>query len=208
MANVLRRSGRRVVRWLAVLGPPEVSAQCSIHNVTHYVWRGVVYALALLKPSLRQVLKLPGRVQNQLLCQVAGRSGRGAIPGRVIIQTFAPEHYAIAAASRQDYTLFYRQEIDYRRRLNYPPFTNLVRLIYNHTNAQRCQKEAERVAESITERAGQSISLIGPAPAFVSRVRGHYYWQIILRGDNPVSVLNQITLAPGWTVDVDPVGLL
>ncbi|MFH1087936.1 MAG: primosomal protein N' [Chloroflexota bacterium] len=142
----------------------------------------------------------------QLLCQVAGRSGRGSAPGRVIIQTFTPEHYAIAAAAKQDYHLFYRQEIQFRRELNYPPFSKLVRLVYRHADARRCEQEAQRVAALVRERGQNTV--IGPAPAFVSRLKGHYQWQLVLRGNDPASVLDRLALARGWTVDVDPVGLV
>ena len=74
----------------------------------------------------------------QLLSQVAGRAGRGFKSGKVIIQTYSPEHYAIKAAAKHDYKLFYEQEIAYRRQLNNPPFSRLVSLIFTHTNSNRC----------------------------------------------------------------------
>ncbi len=147
----------------------------------------------------------------QLLCQVAGRAGRGALGGRVIIQTYAPEHYAIQMAARHDYTHFYEREIAYRRQLYYPPFTRLASLTYTHANNAACQRAAERMKERIAEeRDSQGIAdlgLIGPAPAFVHRRRGRYRWQLVLRGAEPSAVLSRMSIPQGWMVDIDPVGL-
>jgi primosomal protein N' (replication factor Y) len=147
----------------------------------------------------------------QLLSQVAGRAGRGISGGRVIIQTYSPEHYAIQAAAKHDYALFYEQEITYRRQLHNPPFSRLVCLVYSHTNDARCQREAERMGRSIIgERDSRGIadlSLIGPAPAFIRRLRGRFRWQLIIRGADPSALLSEIPVPQGWTVDVDPVGL-
>jgi primosomal protein N' (replication factor Y) len=100
---------------------------------------GVVSAdTALNLPDFRA-----GERTFQLLSQVAGRAGRGTLGGKVIIQTYTPEHYAIQAAARHDYSSFYEREIDYRRQLRNPPFTRLACLIYSHTNDALCQREAE-----------------------------------------------------------------
>ena len=148
----------------------------------------------------------------QLLCQVAGRAGRGVKAGKVIIQTYSPENYAIKAAAKHDYVGFYKQEIDYRRRYDYPPFSRFIRLVYSHTNEELCHREVERVNRLILDEKTKdnmiNLSLIGPVPAFASRVRGRYRWQLFLRGLDPIKVLSQITLPQGWTVDVDPVGVI
>ncbi len=148
----------------------------------------------------------------QLLTQVAGRAGRSILGGRVIIQTYSPEHYAIRAASRHDYAEFYRQEIAFRRETGYPPFTRLIRLVYVHHNLARCQLEAERMARSLSERIKRlglsNLDLIGPAPAFLERLRGQYRWQIIVRGQDPHQLLEDLPIPLSWRVDVDPVSLL
>jgi primosomal protein N' (replication factor Y) len=148
----------------------------------------------------------------QLLCQVAGRAGRGMVAGKVIIQTYSPEHYAIRAASKHDYLAFYAQELEYRRQFVYPPFANLIRLVFSHTNAISCQREAERMSRLITaekDRQGiPGLRLIGPAPAFMPRLRGHYQWQIVLCGTALTEFLENITFPHGWVVDVDPVGVV
>ncbi len=148
----------------------------------------------------------------QLLCQVAGRAGRGFTPGRVIIQTYCPEHYAIVAASKHDYRQFYIQELSYRRRFGYPPFGRLTHLIFSHTNEARCRAETHRVAKLLKDeirRMGLSdIRLIGPTPSFISRIKGHYHWQIVLCGEGIAEVLSSVALPSGWTVDIDPVSMV
>jgi len=148
----------------------------------------------------------------QLLSQVAGRAGRGVRGGKVIIQTYAPEHYAIRAAAGHDYASFYKQEIDFRRQLHNPPFTQLAGLTYSHTNDALCQREAERMKrfleQEIAAQGVADIELIGPAPAFIHRLRGRFRWQLILRGAELSSFLSPLPLPPGWAVDIDPMGLV
>ena len=148
----------------------------------------------------------------QLLCQVAGRAGRGLKAGEVIIQTYSPENYAIQAAAKHDYVGFYSQEIGYRHQYNYPPFSHFIRLAYSHTNNDLCRREAEKMSHTIVGEQNKKgitgLSLIGPVPAFASRVRGRYRWQLILRGSAPAQVLSEITLSQGWIIDVDPVGII
>ena len=169
---------------------------------------GVVSAdTALNLPDFRA-----GERTFQLLSQVAGRAGRGSRGGKVIIQTYAPEHYAIQAAAAHDYASFYEQEIDYRRQLHNPPFTRLAGLTYSHPNDALCQREAERMGrvlkQEIESQGIADIELIGPAPAFIHRLRGRFRWQLILRGSKLSPFLSTITFPPGWTVDIDPLGMV
>jgi primosomal protein N' (replication factor Y) len=166
---------------------------------------GVINAdLNLYIPDFRA-----GERTFQLLSQVVGRAGRGVAGGRAIIQTYGPDHYAIQAAARHDYSAFYSQEIDYRRSLRQPPFTRLVSLTYSHINESKCQQETERLAgEIIAHRNAEGMAepdIIGPAPAFVRRLRGRFRWQIILRGTDPSWLMSSLRLPQGWTVDVNPV---
>ena len=148
----------------------------------------------------------------QLLCQVAGRAGRGIKAGKVIIQTYSPDNYIIEAAARQDYLGFYYKEIDYRHRYNYPPFSQLVRLVFSHTNEELCRREAEMVYRLILDEKARKgmidFSIIGPVPAFAFRARGRYRWQLLLRGPDSTRMLSQLTLPRGWIIDVDPVGMV
>jgi primosomal protein N' (replication factor Y) len=147
----------------------------------------------------------------QLLTQVAGRAGRGERPGRVIIQTYTPDHYAIAAATGYDYEGFVSTELASRQRAGYPPFGRLVKLIVTHPNERWSREEALRMQRVLTHRRSESGALadvIGPAPAYVPRVRGRWRWQIILRGDDPANLLRELPLPPHWSIDVDPASLV
>ena len=131
---------------------------------------GVVSAdTALNLPDFRG-----GERTFQLLSQVAGRAGRGVRGGRVIIQTYAPEHYAIRAAAEHDYASFYEQEIDYRRQLHNPPFTQLAGLTYSHTNDALCQREAERMKRFLD----QEIAITGHSRHRAYRARPRFYPQV------------------------------
>ncbi len=148
----------------------------------------------------------------QLLSQVAGRAGRGSAGGRVIIQTYSPDHYAIQAAARHDYGRFYQQEISYRRQLHNPPFSQLASIIYAHTNDTACQREISKMKVLLTgeinARGIAGISLIGPAPAYIHRRRGRYRWQLLIRGTGLASLLAPVNFTHGWTIDIDPVSLV
>jgi primosomal protein N' (replication factor Y) (superfamily II helicase) len=148
----------------------------------------------------------------QLLCQVEGRAGRGIVAGKAVIQTYNPAYYAIKYAAMHDYEGFYESELKYRREFGYPPFTRMVRLLYSHGNEEKCRTEAVRLAASIQliidEQGVEGFKLIGPAPAFVSRLRGKYQLQLILLGSSPHSILGKVVFPLGWILDVDPIGMI
>ncbi len=148
----------------------------------------------------------------QLLCQVAGRAGRGEGAGVAIVQTYMPDHYAVTLAARQDYPAFYRQEAAHREVQRMPPYSRLIRLLFAHTNADRCQREAERLGRALRHQrsvwAIADVDVIGPAPAYPTRVRGRYRWHVLLRGADPRLLLDKVPLNDGWQVDVDPVSVL
>ena len=184
-----------------------IGTQMGLHmpNVTLV---GVVLAdIGLNLPDFRA-----GERAFQLLCQVAGRAGRGISPGAVIIQTYNPANYAVEAAAKQDYQLLYSKEVQFRQEQGNPPFNRLVHMMYIHTNAAACQREAEKMGRVLRHRAYSQgltdIEVIGPAPAFPERVRGRYRWHTILRGRNLHSFLDGMPIPQGWTVDVDPVTVL
>lgn len=146
-----------------------------------------------------------------LLTQVAGRAGRGAEAGQVIIQTFNPQHFCIDAASRHSYDEFYTAEIEARRRYGYPPFRQFVKFTYGHENRHRAQNEALLLREKLDrwiEKLGLAeVDIVGPAPAVMERLQGKYRWQMILRGHNLQQLLRAIS-APGWQIDIDPVSIM
>ena len=148
----------------------------------------------------------------QLLAQVAGRSGRGLLGGRVVLQTYHPAHYAVQRAAVHDYTGFAQRELAFREQADYPPSIRLARLVYAHTNREKAQQAAEDFAATLRDvlrTAGLPVTeLIGPAPAFFARVRGRYRWQILLRSVSPADFLRPIDIPAGWLVDIDPVEVL
>jgi len=169
---------------------------------------GVVLAdVGLFLPDFRA-----GERAFQLLAQMAGRGGRGALGGRAIVQTYVPDHYAIQAAAGHDYQAFYQHEMAFRRDHGYPPLGRLVRLLYSGSKEDRCVRETRRVRgrldQEIARQGIADIQVIGPAPCFAERTRGRFRWALLLRGDRFARVLDRLELSPGWTIDVDPVSLL
>ncbi len=148
----------------------------------------------------------------QLLTQVAGRAGRSILGGRVILQTYTPEHPSIQAASAHDYEAFYAGEIAFRREHWYPPLSRLIRLVCLGRNQRQVQHEAESLHAFLAERILQlglpEVDLIGPAPCFYERLRGRYRWHILVRGHDPAELLRGLVLSPQWRIDVDPEDLL
>lgn len=121
----------------------------------------------------------------QLLTQVAGRAGRGTMPGRVVIQTLNPDHYAVRAAGRQDYAGFHAAELEMRRRFRYPPFVRLTRLTLADRNAERAEAAARSLAAAFEGAAGPEVEVLGPAPAPRSGAGGLARWQLLLKADPP-----------------------
>ena len=147
-----------------------------------------------------------------LLCQVAGRAGRGKEPGRAFIQTYVPEHYAITAAARQEYAAMYDQEIASRRELGNPPFNRLAHLVFQDIDETTCQRQAINTAREIRRKAYAqgitAIEVIGPAPGFPPRLRGRHRWHLTIRGPNLHRFLDDFRIPAGCIVDVDPVHVL
>jgi primosomal protein N' (replication factor Y) len=146
----------------------------------------------------------------QVLTQVAGRAGRGLLGGHVILQTYQPDHYAIDAASNHNYSNFFKQEIQHREALRYPPFWRLVRLLYRDHSLSRAEEQANQIAKMISEQIAKGdgrADLIGPVPCFFHKRSGEFRWQVIIRAAAPVKYIPE-SLPEGWTVDVDPVSLL
>ena len=153
----------------------------------------------------------------QLLTQVAGRAGRGPRGGRVILQTYTPDHYCIQAAARHDYAAFYAQEIAFRREHGYPPYTRLARLNYTHTNDERASEAAYRMRDTLQHQIRRlglpGLDILGPAPCFHHRIRNRYRWQLVIRdrdssGTALLALLHAFTFPLNWSIDVDPVSML
>ena len=150
----------------------------------------------------------------QLLTQVAGRAGRGESPGRVLIQTMKPDHYAVATAARQDYPEFFAVELEMRRRFRYPPFVRLTSLTVTARDSPRAETAAARIAENIaTPDAPASIEIVGPAPAPGPRPEESSRWQLLVKAspaEHPAlrrrlrRLLEVPALARGLTITDDP----
>ena len=147
----------------------------------------------------------------QVLTQVAGRAGRSSRGGLVVLQTFSPLHYAIQAAGLHDVNGFYKEELAQRKRLGYPPFSQLLRLEYRHFDPVKAEKEVHSLATKLQDRlkaeGRNSVTLIGPAPCFFYKLDGRYRWQIVLRGSELASMIPG-HLSPDWRIESEPVSLL
>src|SRR3989338_10656370 len=124
----------------------------------------------------------------QLITQAAGRAGREAFPGNVIIQTLNPDHFCLKLAFEQDYELFFNEEIINRKELSYPPFSRLINLRFEGNKedavkvfANKIKRFADRTLESDFKK---DITILGPAPAFLSKLRGKYRWHMLIKGNN------------------------
>lgn len=185
------------------------------HDFQRVTLVGVISAdLALSLPDFRAAERT-----FQLLTQVAGRAGRGPLPGTVLVQTFYPEHYAIAFAARQDYAGFFEREAEFRRRLYYPPVVALANVVVRDRRLEQAARYARLLESFFAARAGRSIRVLGPAAAPLARLKRDYRFQFLLKSArrNELNALLGAALdhcadrqVPDGAVlvDVDPVSLL
>lgn len=146
----------------------------------------------------------------QLLAQAVGRAGRGGRPGVAFVQTYRPEHRAIRAVVGGDGTAFYDEELALRERFGSPPFGRLVKLTVGLEDRAAAEREAVTMADRLRARAAElalAVAVAGPAPAFVARRAGRWRYHVVLRGPDPVRLLDPTPGSP-WSVDVDPESLL
>jgi primosomal protein N' (replication factor Y) len=151
----------------------------------------------------------------QLLTQVAGRAGRDAAPGRVIVQTFVPSHYAIRPVRDHDFESFYAEELLHRASLGFPPFGRVAHVVVSAEQEATAQQGAARLAHSVAGARG--CETLGPAPAPLAKLRDRYRYQLLLKGDAAsVHAAARLVLAAAEAlpeavqtgVDVDPVHML
>lgn len=146
----------------------------------------------------------------QLLAQAVGRAGRGERPGTAFIQTYQPDHRAITAVAARDAAAFYDAELELRRRFGSPPFGRLVKLTVGMAERDAAEKAADAMAERLRAAAGLApsrVEVVGPAPAFIARRADKWRYHVVLRGADPVALLDPPPGSP-WSVDVDPDTLL
>jgi len=192
------------------------------HDVPTITLVGVVSADTSLQwPDFRA-----SEVTFQLLTQVAGRAGRGDEPGTVLVQTYNPEHYSIRFAREHDCVGFFAEETTFLRELGYPPFRRFVLLQLAGNVEERTREAASRLAERFRELRGhhsesfREIDMLGPAPAPLTRVKGKYRWQVLLRSSRSLALRETARQLLVWghnalkgssvtlTVDVDPLSLI
>ena len=150
-----------------------------------------------------------------LLTQLAGRAGRGERPGRVVIQTYHPDHYAIQAALRQDDAGFVREEMRFRRVFHYPPYTRMVQLLVRDKNRDRASALIHELAHDLgNHRLARNVRITGPAPAPLERLRGEWRFQLLARSADGKALhklmREVLPVNPGYDliVDIDPQQLL
>jgi primosomal protein N' (replication factor Y) (superfamily II helicase) len=189
------------------------------HDVIGVTLVGALLAdLSLNLPDFRS-----GERTFQLLSQVAGRSGRGNDPGTVIIQTYAPDHYVIQHLIDHDYKGFFAAEIDFRRALNYPPFSRLVCLRLEGPRFEEVENNARMLGRTLRDntshnaRFREKIEILGPAPAPIEKLRNRYRWQLLLKGKKSSALLELAKQAREMFprsrtirlhIDVDPYNML
>lgn len=159
----------------------------------------------------------------QLLSQVAGRSGRGDDPGRVLIQTYAPEHYVYQYLVSHNYKGFFSVESEFRRALNYPPFSRLVAIRIEGPKASEVEAKVKMLGRNLRDKQRanpkyrQQVEVLGPAPAPIEKLRNRYRWQFLLKGKQISTLLAFANLARELLprsrkvrlhIDVDPYSML
>lgn len=150
-----------------------------------------------------------------LITQVSGRTGRGEHPGEVVLQTYTPNHTALKYAKKQDYLGFYEEEIKNRKSLSYPPFTQLIKLMYNNSAAIKAKEETLAVYKKLCKEIDKyALSVIGPSPSLLPKIANKYRWQIIIKidsaKDEDIININKILLKflnNDWSIDVNPWGI-
>jgi primosomal protein N' (replication factor Y) len=152
----------------------------------------------------------------QLLTQVAGRAGRGEVPGEAIIQTLYPTHYSIRLACTQDYRAFYDEEIAFRQAMHYPPVRAMVNVVVRGATYDAAMQGAARLANETVRQGRGAFEMLGPAPAPLTRIKKEHRAQFFLKGSQRALMRGALRgalralpdLARRATVDVDPLSVL
>jgi primosomal protein N' (replication factor Y) (superfamily II helicase) len=184
------------------------------HDIPNVTLVGVVNAdIGLALPDFRSAERT-----FQLLTQVAGRAGRGSVPGIVLVQTNAPDHYAVRSAAAQDYQRFYEKELQFRRAMRYPPFSVLANILVRDENQERALRMSGEIGHLLSPPP-EGLRLLGPAEAPVARVQKEFRYQVLLKAVSRKTLgttlerVRSFALESRWpptalVIDVDPLSLM
>ncbi len=192
------------------------------HDFPNITLVGIICAdLSLSFPDFRA-----GERTFQLLAQVAGRAGRGQMPGQVILQTYNPTHFSILAAKEQDFIKFYNQEIIFRKALSYPPYSRLAQLAISSREVQKIMRFSQDLGDFLHQLKNsdpvfaKNLDILGPIEAPIPKIDRNYRWQILIKATNPMvlhNFMNRLVYQNGgWlnrrdarvAVDMDPCSML
>jgi primosomal protein N' (replication factor Y) len=195
-----------------LVGTQMIAKGHDIHGVTLVGVVGADFALGL--PDFRSAERV-----FQLITQVSGRAGRGELPGRVLVQTYQPDHYVNTFAQKHDYTGFAARELYFRRAMRYPPYTVLANVLVQGERLEAALGVAARLGRWISERGFAGVRVLGPAPAPRSRLKRIYRYHLVLKSDRRDTMSAALHEMLRWveqediprravTVDVDPLHLM
>jgi primosomal protein N' (replication factor Y) len=195
-----------------LVGTQMIAKGHDIHGVTLVGVVGADFALGL--PDFRAAERV-----FQLITQVSGRAGRGELTGRVLVQTYQPEHYVNTFARQHDYTGFAARELYFRRAMRYPPYTVLANVLVQGESLEEVLGWASRLGRWITDRRLEGVRVLGPAPAPRSRLKRVYRYHLVLKSDRRDTLGRALREMLAWLdreeiprraviVDVDPMHLM
>lgn len=191
-----------------LLGTQMVAKGHDVKNVTAV---GIIAADSILNlPDFRAAERV-----FSLLTQAAGRAGRGDIPGKVVVQTYNPEHYAVQAGAEHDYHSFYQTEIGYRQGLCYPPFGQILKLTIQADQESKARTQADKIIKELKSMLydQHNIEVIGPFPAPIAKVKDVFRMNILIKTNNLAPVKSYIismglTMRPDVIIDVEPISIM
>ncbi|SHF31721.1 primosomal protein N' [Caloramator proteoclasticus] len=192
-----------------LIGTQMISKGMDFKNVTLV---GVVAADTMLNlPDFRAAERT-----FQLLVQVAGRAGRGYDKGKVVIQTYEPEHYSIQLAATQNYNEFYKKEIEIRRFLNNPPFTDLTYFLFTSNNEEELIKICKEIEQEVKRVIPSDFTILGPTPNFISKIKNTFRWNMMIKGCivDYIDIIDKIiydktrATSVKYSIDLNPYSLI
>ncbi len=191
-----------------LLGTQMVAKGHDVKNVTAV---GIIAADSILNlPDFRAAERV-----FALLTQAAGRAGRGDKAGKVVVQTYNPEHYAVKAGANHDYTAFYQAEIGFRKGLCYPPYGQILKLTTQADEEGKARSQADKIIKKLKSmlQHNDTIEVIGPFPAPIAKIKDVFRMNIVIKAVNiaevkPYLVDMGLTTRPDVIIDVDPISIM